>query len=161
MTHMLITSCADMNKHIYICLIWTHCNQQYHPKHLYTYLSHYWHIPLNKYACHITQVCATVVITMCTCRSHIAAHMSKMNKFQLYLPCYNYVCAIKNIPLKWHICKLFHVQIWDNYISIYISYKLNEINNITTNTGMHPFHLLTYTAANMLATLCMYVPLHF
>ena len=45
----------------YECLIWTHCNQQCDQEHLYTYISYYWHMALNKYACHTAYVCSTAL----------------------------------------------------------------------------------------------------
>ena len=48
-----ISSCADTRQlYQYIYLIWTHCNDQCDQKHWYTYTSHYWYIPMNKYICH-------------------------------------------------------------------------------------------------------------
>ena len=40
----------------YICLIWTHCNQQCDQECRFTCTSHYWHMPLNKYTCHTVHV---------------------------------------------------------------------------------------------------------
>ena len=48
------------------------------------------------------------------------------------------------MPIKCHICQLPHVQPSDNCVSIYTSYKLNAINNVTTSTGKDPFILLAY-----------------
>ena len=39
-----------------------HCNQQYDQEHQYIYTSYYWHMPLNKYVCHMAQTCPTVLI---------------------------------------------------------------------------------------------------
>ena len=58
MPDMPITSCADMRllcQYIYLILIL--CNQQCCQEYYYTYISHYWHMPLNKYAFHITHIC--------------------------------------------------------------------------------------------------------
>ena len=45
---MPFTSCAGMRQLcLYIFLIWTHCSDQ---EHLYTYISHYWCLPLDKCA---------------------------------------------------------------------------------------------------------------
>ena len=53
--HMPITSCEDIWQ---LCQhIWTHCNQQFDHKH--SYISHYWHMPMSKYACHIADICPT------------------------------------------------------------------------------------------------------
>ena len=41
-------------------------------------------------------------------------------------------------------CQIVNVQIWDSYISIYTSYTLNAINNVTRSTDIHTFHILVY-----------------
>ena len=52
--HMLYISCADMRQ-LWQCIyfMYINYNQQCEQDHYYTYISHYWHINLNKYACHI------------------------------------------------------------------------------------------------------------
>ena len=40
----------------------THHNQKCLHRHWYTYISHYWHMSLNKYASHIAQECSTAQI---------------------------------------------------------------------------------------------------
>ena len=63
MPHMPITSCVYMRQLCpYMFLIWAHCNQQCYHKHWYWYMSHHWHMPLNKYTCHIKHVCPTTYI---------------------------------------------------------------------------------------------------
>ena len=49
------------------------------------------------------------------------------------------------MPHICHICQLGHVQISDNYVSMYATYEHHAINNVTTNTGIHPFTLFSYT----------------
>ena len=44
--------------------------QSYYNKYWYTYISYYWHMPLNKYAYH------TALILQSICRPHITAHTS-------------------------------------------------------------------------------------
>ena len=46
------------------------------------------------------------------------------------------------MPLKFHTCQLLHVQVSDNYVSIYASYELNASNNVTNNTAIHIFHII-------------------
>ena len=50
--------------------------------------------------------------------------------------------ATTNMPLKCHICQLVHVQMPDNYISIYTSYEPTAINNVARDTGIHTFHII-------------------
>ena len=51
-----------------IYLISTDHNQKCHHKHWYTYISHYWHMPLNKYTCHIWYMDPTALTPYTTCR---------------------------------------------------------------------------------------------
>ena len=46
----------------YIYLIKTQCHQQYYDSHWNTYISHYWYMPLKKYAYHIAHVHPTIFI---------------------------------------------------------------------------------------------------
>ena len=53
MPHKKFSSCADTRQwYQYFYLIWMHCNQKFDQKYWYTHISHYWHMSLNKYACH-------------------------------------------------------------------------------------------------------------
>ena len=84
-----------------------------------------------------------------TYRSNLFVHISQKgtisNKYLIY---YCQICATKKnvpkIPYICQICHLIHLQISDNYVSKYTSYKLNAINNGTTSTGILNFTLLTY-----------------
>ena len=70
--------------------------------------------------------------------------------------------ATTNMPLKCHIYQWVEVQIWDYYSSIYNSYELNAISNVTRSTGIHIFHITGMCPwTNMPTTLHKYVPLHF
>ena len=65
-----------------------------------------------------------------------------------------------NIPLKCHIWK-FHVQIWCNYFSIYATFELTAINNVTRNTGIHTLQIIGICPwTNMPTILHMYIPLY-
>ena len=77
----------------------------------------------------------------------------------IYLP-------VINRPPKCHryaTCQFFiHVQISDNYVSIYTSHEFTTINNVNRSTGIHTFHITGICPwTNMPATLYIYVPLHF
>ena len=43
------------------------------------------------------------------------------------------------IPCICHTSQLIHVQIPDNYVSVYASYKLKAIKTVATSTGVHTF----------------------
>ena len=73
------------------CLLWTHCNQQWEQEIWYTYILHYWYMPLNKHTC------PTVHVFYCSLhRPLTTVHISK-TKQQFarlkYLPCYCHICA--------------------------------------------------------------------
>ena len=53
--------------------------------------------------------------------------------------CQQQICPSKAIYR--HICQLLHMYICNNYISIYTSYELNAINNVTKSTCIHTFHI--------------------
>ena len=49
-----------------------------------TYSSHYWHMSMNKYTCHMAHACPTACLLFSMHRSNITAHISKINtKMQL------------------------------------------------------------------------------
>ena len=53
------------------------------------------------------------------------------------------------------------MQISGNYISIYTSYELTSVNNMTINTCTHIFHIIGIChQTDMPATLHMYVALN-
>ena len=64
------------------------------------------------------------------------------------------------MPYKSHICQCFQVQIWDNYVSIYTSYKSTAINNGIRNIGIHTLHIGISPWTNILATLQLCIPLN-
>ena len=78
--YMKISSCADIKQLCqYIYFIWTHFEEQCDQKHWYTFISHYCHMSLNKYACHIAYVCPAACLLYYTYRPNITAHLSKIN----------------------------------------------------------------------------------
>ena len=69
MLHMEVSPFEDTRQLCqFIYLTWTQCNHQCEQKPCYTYLSHYWHVPLIKYYYHCT---STVLY-----RDPILLHMS-------------------------------------------------------------------------------------
>ena len=66
------------------------------------------------------------------------------------------------MPLQYLMCQLLHVQTWDIYLSICISYEPAAINNVTGNTDIHTFHITCICFwTNMTVMLHLYVPLQF
>ena len=49
-----------------------------------------------------------------------------------------------DMPLKWHICQLLHVQIWDNYVSTYTSYD-NSMQSIMRPGALVYIHFTLQT----------------
>ena len=70
-----------------------------------------------------------------------------------------HICPQK--PHTYHICQILHVMISKNCVSIYTSYELNAMNNVTRSTGIHVFHITALCPwTNMPPTLYKYIPLH-
>ena len=144
-TYMSITSYADIRQLCqYICLISTQCNQQCDQKHRYTYISHYWNMPLNIYVCHITHVCTTSLVLYSICRSNITAYTSaKTNKIYatLFAKLYPYMCQQKIYPSNATYVNHFMDRCKTTVSAyIYISNELRAMNNETRNTYMNSPH---------------------
>ena len=93
------------HNYIRMCLIWTHCNQLCDHKHWYTYITHYWHLPVNKYVCHTAYMSPTTLLLYFTYRSNTTAHISE--KYKINLPCYCHICGTnKYVPLMPQICHM-------------------------------------------------------
>ena len=60
----------------------------------YTFISYYWHMHLNKHACHILCICSTALLVWSIYVPHIILYKSKRNN--IYVP-------TTNVPLKFHI----------------------------------------------------------
>ena len=137
----------------------THQNQKCDHKHWYTFhiigIYHWTNMPIisHKY---------TSLAYQCSLHvgPHITAHKGKTN-CNSYFPCYNHICA-NNKYASWivhisHICQLLHVYIWDYYISIYTSYVLTAINNVTRSSHIH-YTLLAYAPVKICLPHCTCVP---
>ena len=105
---MLICSHAHMRQLCqYICITWIQCNQQCDWEQWYTYISHYWHMTLNKYAFKIAHICPTALLLWSIyVRTYITTHTSpkKLCNFQVfkYHTIVIYVLP-RNMPLECHI----------------------------------------------------------
>ena len=65
-------------------------------------------------------------------------------------------------PSNATLCQLVHVHIWDNYVSMYVSYRPLAIYNVTRNTGKHTFHIIGICPwKNMPPISDIYVLLHY
>ena len=75
MPHMPVTSCADQATKLYQCIsfILTKFNRKLDQEHWYTYILHYWHMPLNKYAYYIAHICFIALMLYSTCRPHTSS----------------------------------------------------------------------------------------
>ena len=61
------------------------------------------------------------------------------------------------MPHICHTCQLLHVQISDISVSIYTSYELTAINNVTKSTAIHNFILLAYATEQICLLHCTYM----
>ena len=127
--HMQATSCIDIRQLCqYIYRICTCSNEHCDHKHCYTYTLRYWHIPLDKYACHIANACPTALLLESTYRPHITTH-TKSKEQQTATLNYHAIAIyvpIANMPIKCHMYKLALVQ---RHNFVYISY-MNSLQSI-------------------------------
>ena len=134
MTHIPISSSTDIKQLCqYIYLILTQCNQQCDQKHCYTYTSHYLHMPLNKYACHILYVCPIALILYFMCRPNSTTHTNQKQQTAtfIYLTVTLYV-PTTNMPLKYHIYATdanYFICTYDIAMSVYIPH-MNSMQSI-------------------------------
>ena len=97
-------------------------------KHWYTYISHYWHTPLNKNVCCITYLCPTGLTLLSTCRPHITTHIIYKKNYKVQPFTYHataiYVPAT-NIPLKCHVYAIYQDYLTythGGYMQIYMQH---------------------------------------
>ena len=79
------------------------CDQEYY----YAYISHYWHIPLKKYACHSANICTIALPLYCAYIHHISVCITQTSK-----------PAAFELSSTMHLCYVF-----DNH-----SYPLSSLN---------------------------------
>ena len=121
------------------------------------YISHYWHMPLNKYSFHIIYVCPTALILQSTCRPHINVHTN----LQKNPPTFNYqVITIylptTYMPLKYqytpHMPISSCADIKQLCLTIY-----SAINNVTRSTTIHVSHYSHMSPKKISLTHCTYM----
>ena len=131
--YMSISSCEHMRQLCqYIYHISTPHNQNVTANIGIHKISHYWHMPLDKFSCHVTQVCPTALIMWSTYRVHITAHTSQKQQTATFIYlCYIYICAnnkyVHQIPNICHIDQLHDIQM--------LPYNCIEYYAITYNTS--------------------------
>ena len=115
-------------------------------KHWQTYISHYWHMPLNKYTCHTTHVCATICLFMAAYIPNITVHISKKTtKCNFSLPCYCHHLK----PYICHMPKLFNVHQWEKFVNIYAAYAFTGINHVMGSAAHRKEMMQTLTMTNL------------
>ena len=109
----------------------THQNQQCDHEQWYTHISHYWHMPLKKYVCHIIYIyvcvshCTTTIVYI-----EISHTNQKTTNDNFILPCYSHVCASNKYALLMPAIYTPHVQI-TQYAS------LGEVSQYICNKWTH------------------------
>ena len=120
--HMPVSSCAYLRQLCqYICLIWTHYNQQCDQKH--------WYNPLHNIGiCPWTNMPPKLHIYIALhyhCSLHIDhtllhIQVQKTTNYNSYLVCYIHTCGNNKyapvMPKICHICQSLHVKIGDNHV---------------------------------------------
>ena len=114
---------------------------------------------LNKYGCHIANISHTVIIinehigpTLCI---HVLNH-NWLQLFSLLCMCQRLIWT-SNATYICNMCKLVHVQTWENYINIYASYELTVTNSVTRSVGIHISTLLIYAPKQIFLPHCIYM----
>ena len=130
-------------------------------------------LPLKSHNIHVWHI--TEQIWHLHCKYHLHSHHANkhiiVHIYQNTTNCtwyFTHSCQIwatnkyaPQMPHVCHICQLLYVQILDQYISIYNSYKLNAINSVTKSTGLFTFHIIDICpGTNVSGTLHMYFTLH-
>ena len=109
-------------------------------------------MPMNNYASHITHTCPTHYY----CGLHIDPATTTCTSTKNALPymCQRQICPSNSTHMPQ--CNWF---MWRYYtpMSVYASYELNAINNLTTNIGIHTFTVLVYTPEQICLQHCIYM----
>ena len=117
MTYMAISSCADIRQLCqYIYFISMQQNQKHHHKYWHTYLSHYWNMSPNKYACHKTLLCYIALIMYSTCIPNITTHTSEKQQFATF----NYHAISIYVPITNMTLKCHRYATYANYICVHM-----------------------------------------
>ena len=129
----------------YICLTSTHCNQQYDHKHCYTFTLHCWHMPLKKYAYHITYVPQYYYCSKHIFYPHYLTNEQKQQQIGTLI--YHAIATYKqttNMPLQCHTCQVVHSN-YQTGISAYIPHinSLQSTMSLQAKVYIH-FTLLAY-----------------
>ena len=134
--------------YIYVCM---HIYDIYSCK-LYRFFT-----SLNKYDCYI----ANMIHTGITLNKHLDPTFSHTSAKHNWL---QYILHILLLSMFWqHICPSNATYVnkfmctWHNYVSIYASYELTAINNVTRITGVHTFHIIGTCTLNRYAHHIVYI----
>ena len=91
--HEEITLCAVSDTYVNIMLFMNSTQPTVWPEALAYIYSHYLHMSLNEYACHIAHMCPTALILHSVYRSHSTIDFNKSTKpFSIYLSCHCHIC---------------------------------------------------------------------
>ena len=115
--YMQISSCTHLRQlcqHKYLKQY--QCNQQCHHMNWYAYISHYWHKPLNKYACHFAYVCVTALLLSLHVDStllHIQVKQVRLLSSAVYMHIYN---AFGNHIYSLSSMTKYVLLVWQTYL---------------------------------------------
>ena len=126
-------------------------------------------MPLNKYASYITNVCPTTLLLWSTHRPHFTVQSIVQAQNQQKSPTATLQIIAKRardnhvaqMPHICPICKLAHMQLSHNYVSIHTSQELTAINSAIMCSTIQKIHIVgMFPWRTMSATSHLYVPLH-
>ena len=116
--------------------------------------------------CHTVHLCTIALPLSSTYRPHSTLHVGyKIINSISYGPCCHHISASNKyapqIPYICCICQVVYLQITDSYVSIYTSYDLTTVNNVSTSTGIFTLQIISICLrTNMPGTSQIYMPLH-
>ena len=76
------------------------------------------------------------------------------NKYSAY---YCQICVNKfatQMSYIWHICKLVHARITDNYVSIYTLHEFTAIDRAIRSTALYMFHIIGICPSTNMPVMC-------
>ena len=133
MPHLPITSCVAMRQLCrYIHPIWCQCDEQCDQEYWYTFITHYWHMHLNKFTHHIAHVSLPHLLWFAY-RTHVIVGIhQKSIHFSIYLQHYCKICVSNAIYMQ-------HAQFtWctamGKYVNICAIYEIVPINDVARIT---------------------------
>ena len=124
-------------------------------EHWYTYISYCWHMPLNKYTCHILHIHTNAFY--CSLYIDPTLHISKKKLLLLYTMLLSYMCQEQMYPLNATYASYF-MYTYETTMSVYI-HHMNSLQPIMWPKALVyiNFTLLAYVPEQICLLHCTYM----